>query len=189
MGVELNDHVADLAGRAGRGEASAFDTLVGILGERLWRCALVMCRDEDLARDLVQETWLQAWKSMARFDTERAQLTTWLHSILYHCYLKHVRREQRKPLVLVPEWRDSDVATPEQSGAAIQDQESLETLQRVLMDLSEEHRQVVELRFFGEASLGEIAILLDCPVGTVKSRMHHALKKLRENPEVLNLLN
>lgn len=189
MGVEGNDHAANLAGRAGRGEASAFDGLVAMLGERLWRCALVMCRDEELARDLVQQTWLQAWKSMARFDAERAQFTTWLHSILHHCYLKHVRREQRKPLVLVADWRDSDVTAPEESGSAIQGRESLEILQRMLKDLPEEHRQVVELRFFGEASLGEIAILLDCPVGTVKSRMHHALKKLRGNPEVVNLLN
>lgn len=185
----IHEQTAVLAERAGRGESSAFDGLVALLGERLWRSALVMCREEDLARDLVQETWLQVWKSLPRYDAARSQFTTWMHSILYHCYLKHVRREKRKPLVLVPDWQHAKVACPNQRkpGAELQEREASQTLQRMLKDLPEEQRRVVELRFFAEASLGEIAILLNCPEGTVKSRMHHALKKLRENSQGLNL--
>ena len=54
--------------------------------------------------------------------------------------------------------------------------------------MPDEQRQVLELRFFADASLADIAELLDCPPGTVKSRLHHGLKKLREIPESLNLL-
>ena len=46
------------------GDARAFDALVAMLADRIWRSALVMCRDEEVARDLVQETWLEAWKSL-----------------------------------------------------------------------------------------------------------------------------
>ena len=60
-------------------------------------------------------------------------------------------------------------------------------IRRAVANLPEEHRLVVELRFFADATLDEIAAVLGCPLGTVKSRLHHALKKLRQMDLTVNL--
>ena len=178
----------DLVQQAQQGSTAAFEALVQELGERLWRSALVMCQDEGAARDLVQETWLEAWKCLRRFDG-RCQFSTWLHGILRHRYLKLVRRNSRKPLTLMP--TPSDAHEPDPGplpGATLEAQETRMAIKELLRTLPDEQRQVLELRFFANAALADIAIALDCPEGTVKSRIHHALKKLRKNPNCLNLL-
>jgi RNA polymerase sigma-70 factor (ECF subfamily) len=60
-------------------------------------------------------------------------------------------------------------------------------IRRAVANLPEEHRLVVELRFFAGATLDEMAAALGCPLGTVKSRLHHALKKLRQMNVTVNL--
>lgn len=175
---------------AQQGDTQAFDVLVEQLGERLWRSALVMCREEDAARDLVQETWLEAWKGLHRFDG-RCQFSTWLYGILRHRYLKHLRRNARKPLVLMTTPVDDgepDARQPSPS-ARLEWHDVRNTLDAALHTLPEPQRQVLELRFFAEATLADIAVALDCPEGTVKSRLHHGLKNLRKHPDCLNLLS
>ena len=66
--------------------------------------------------------------------------------------------------------------------------ETADRLREAVSALPEKHQQVILLRFFEEASLAEIAALLGCSVGTVKSRLHYALEKLREAQEGVNLL-
>ncbi len=178
-----------LVQRAQQGDSSAFDALVHELGDRLWRSALVMCRDEASAGDLVQETWMEAWKSLSRFDG-RCLFSTWLHGILRHRYLKLLRRHSRKPLTLMPAPGEAQEPDPGQRhpGENLQRRECRAAIDKILATLPEEQRQVLQLRFFADASLADIAITLDCPEGTVKSRLHHGLKKLRKNPDCLNLL-
>ncbi len=178
-----------LVQQAQQGDSRAFEGLVQQLGDRLWRSALVMCRDENAARDLVQETWLAAWKSLHRFDG-RCQFSTWLYGILRHRYLKLVRRTTRKPLVLMAEPDDEREPDPTQTlpGTALERREAQAVLNDALRALPEQQRQVLELRFFADAALADIAVALDCPEGTVKSRLHHGLRNLRKSPVCLNLL-
>jgi len=180
--------IPTLVQQAQAGSDQAFAELAQQFDVRLWRSALVMCRDEVSARDLVQETWLEAWKCLQRFDG-RCQFSTWLHGILRHRYLKLVRRTARKPLVLIPSPVD-DEPDPGQAlpGAALERREMHTALRELLAVLPDEQRQVLELRFWANAALADIATALDCPEGTVKSRLHHGLKKLRNNPDCLNLL-
>ena len=182
----------DLAGavrRAQAGSAEAFESVVDALGDRIWRSALVMCADEEQARDLAQETWLEAWRGLGRFDG-RCRFSTWLHGILRHRFLKHLRRRSRKSRIPPPAEPPAPPGDPAQPPP---DQEMLRRerrrLARELLDhLPPEQRQVLELRFFADAKLADIAELLDCPPGTVKSRLHHGLRTLRNHPESLNLL-
>jgi RNA polymerase sigma-70 factor, ECF subfamily len=179
-----------LVERARHGDSSAFDTLIQCHNERLWRSAMVLCRESDAAKDLVQETWLEAWRSMPRFDDGRAQFSTWLYSILRHRYLKLLRRRTRKPLVLLSDpyaGAMPDAGQPHPA-AGIHKREVRNLLDRLLDRLPEAQRRVLELRFYAEASLADIATVLDCPEGTVKSRLHHGLKTLRKNSDCLNLL-
>lgn len=174
----------DLITRAQTGDAAAFSALALKHGERLRRTALTLCRDAHLAHDLAQETFAEAWRSLARFDG-RCRFTTWLHGILVHRSHKAVRYAASRPRLLAP----NDAPQPEgidfrSPAAAAQQREGAAALHAAVNDLPEEHRAVIELRFFADLPLDEVAAALDVPLGTVKSRLHHALEKLRR----MNLL-
>jgi RNA polymerase sigma-70 factor (ECF subfamily) len=188
--------IAALLAEARRGEAAAYCRLVQPLEARLLRQAIALCRDINSAEDLVSETLVEAWKSLANYN-ETCRFSTWLYAILLHRHQKHLRAARSRPLPLawLP-WVDAEkhretlqvVPAPEASPAvaAVQSEVALE-LRRALELLSEKHRQVVLLRFFEDASLEEMATVLECSVGTVKSRLHHALEKLRRMKNNMNL--
>ena len=193
--LELPDTISLLA-RARQGDAPAFCRLVQPLEARLLRQAMALCRDSSAAEDLVSETLVQAWKSLLTYN-ETCRLSTWLYSILLHRQQKSLRAARSRPIPLA--WlpsveaenhREAHQVMPavEASPAsAVAQQELAVELRQAVELLPEKHRQVVLLRFFEEASLEEIATLLDCSVGTVKSRLHHALEKLRHMKNTLNL--
>lgn len=179
------DDERELIDRAQAGEAIAFERLAEQHAARLWRCALVLGRDAHWAEDLAQETLLEAWRSLARFDG-RCRFSTWLYGVLRHRFLKGRRRRNVVTLSApgalgqVP----SGACSPDLFAEAAED---AERVRRAVASLPEAHRLVVELRFFAGATLDEIAAALDCPLGTVKSRLHHALEKLRQMDLAVNL--
>lgn len=174
---ESDEH--DLLERARFGDADAFSALALKHGARLRRTALVLCRDEHLADDLAQETFAEAWRSLARFDG-RCRFTTWLHGILVHRSHKAARHTASRPRLLT---RDDapqpEAIDPHSPSTAAQQREKEASLHEAVSSLPEEHRAVIELRFFADLPLNEIATALRVPLGTVKSRLHHALEKLR----------
>lgn len=179
------DDEGDLIGRAQAGEAAAFQRLVERHALRLWRCGLALGKDSHWAEDLAQETLVEAWRSLSRFDG-RCRFSTWLYGILRHRYLKG-RRNQSTTRCLAADALGqvpSLTATPDRSAEASED---VRRVRQAVASLPEEHRLVVELRFFAGATLEEIAAAVDCPLGTVKSRLHHALEKLRQMNLSMNL--
>ncbi len=195
--IELADTPALLA-EARAGDAPAFCRLVQPLEARLLRQAVALCRDPSAAEDLVSETLVQAWKSLASYN-ESCRLSTWLYAILLHRHQKMLRAARSRPIPLAwLGWADAEKHRAAQqvlpteeaspSGALVQE-ELVAELRRAVESLPEKHRQVVLLRFFEEASLEEIAVVLDCSVGTIKSRLHHALEKLRRMKNTVNLFD
>jgi RNA polymerase sigma-70 factor, ECF subfamily len=179
------DDQRELIDRAQAGEATAFERLAEQYAARLWRCALALCKDSHWAEDLVQETLVEAWQSLARFDG-RGGFSSWLHGILRHRFLKG-RRQQYAARLSASDAIDQTPCrsyTPDRSAEMSED--AIRT-RRAVANLPEEHRLVVNLRFFAGATLDEIAAVLGCPLGTVKSRLHHALQKLRQMNLTVNL--
>lgn len=191
----------ELLARSRAGDADAFCRLVAPEEARLFRQALALCGERAAAEDLVAETLVAAWQGVGRFDG-RCRLSTWLYAILVHRFQKQLRRgRSRLPSASsVPgldpaagphpeaEGRTGLSGTTVPTGAeAVEQAEREARMRQAMMALPEEHRSVLLLRFFEEATLDEIASALGIPVGTVKSRLHHGLVKLRRMEVVVNL--
>jgi RNA polymerase sigma-70 factor (ECF subfamily) len=177
----LNDigltYEPDVLARAQARDADAFCELCRPYEDRLFRQALALCGDATMAEDLSQETLLEAWKSLRRFNG-RCRLFTWFCSIMLHRYQKLIRR---KRAVLVSDEALDALADQRPSPAATSESnERAALLQRHLDALPHKQRQVVYLRFYVDNSLEEIAVALACGVGTVKSRLFHGLENLRK---------
>lgn len=184
----MNAHEDDeheLIDRAQAGEAVAFERLASRHAAPLWRCALTLGKDAHWAEDLAQETLVEAWRSLARFDG-RCRFSTWLYGILRHRFLKG-RRQQNAVGLSSPDTLGQEPCTARLPDRSAEASEDAQRIRQAVARLPEEHRSVVELRFFAGATLDEIAAALGCPLGTVKSRLHHALEKLRQMNLAVNL--
>jgi RNA polymerase sigma-70 factor, ECF subfamily len=187
---------ADLLTRARAGDTSAFCRLATEHEGRLLRQACGLARDQSAAEDLVAETLVEAWRSLSRYDGT-CRFSTWLFSILLHRHQKALRRARSRPIPLAAlpsveadERRQAQEDVPAEApspAAEAMRREAADKLRAAVAALPEKHQQVILLRFFEDASLPEIAALLGCSVGTVKSRLHYALEKLREGQQAVNL--
>jgi RNA polymerase sigma-70 factor (ECF subfamily) len=148
-----------------------------------------MTGDLSVAEDLVSETLVEAWKSLPRYN-QSCRLSTWLYAILLHRHRKSVRRARCRPVSLagLPSLdaqtlheQQANLPSPGLSPAEMLAQRETSVRLRECIDLlPEKHRQIIFLRFFEDASLPDMAEVLGCSTGTVKSRLHHALEKLRK---------
>ena len=184
--LELSDS-RELLSRARAGEAPAFCLLIEPLQARLLGQAVALTGDLSAAEDLVSETLVEAWKSLPRYN-QTCRLSTWLYAILLHRHRKSVRRARSRPISLA--WlpffeaqnlhdQQENLRSPELSPAdAMAQNETSVRLRQCLELLPDKHRQIIRLRFFEDASLPDMAAVLGCSVGTVKSRLYHALEKL-----------
>lgn len=191
MEIEISDS-PNLLERAQAGDAEAFGELCRFYETRLLRQASLLCGNESLAEDLAQDTLVEAWRCLRRYNGQ-CQFFTWLCSILLNRF-RNILREKR-PLPLsslssddrdnlqnsVGTWASSESLPDE----AAQLRERAALVQKCIQSLPEKHQQVIYLRFYVDDSLEGIASALECSVGTVKSRLFNALDKLRG----MNLLN
>jgi len=174
--VELT-YSPDVLARAQARDADAFCELCRPYEDRLLRQAVALCRDEAMAEDLVQETLIEAWKSLHRFNG-RCRLFTWFCSIMLHRYQRVIRR--KRPMSVNAETFHGladDRPTPAADTEAVDRNLWLQTC---LDHLPHKQRRVVYLRFYVENSMEEIAAAVGCSVGTVKSRLFNGLENLRK---------
>jgi RNA polymerase sigma-70 factor, ECF subfamily len=149
----------------------------------LYGYALVLTQDRADAEDLVQETYLRAIRAMGRLRDD-SNVKGWLFTILRNTWLNQVRKRRNAPEI-------SDVEADENAVKLIDDDAKnphdayVDKLERrhvraAIQQLPEEAREVILLREWQELSYQEIATVLDCPVGTVMSRLARARSKLRD---------
>ncbi|MGH9832348.1 MAG: sigma-70 family RNA polymerase sigma factor [Blastocatellia bacterium] len=145
---------------------------LGFAGQ-LFRVALRVSRDRGKAEDLVQETYLQAWRSFHRFELG-TNLRAWLYKILFNVYYSGLRRE-RLELVPAEETIAETIAYDPPTPQHLTEEEVLMALERVPRDF----QIPVVLADVEELSYREIADALQIPIGTVMSRLHRGRKLLR----------
>jgi RNA polymerase sigma-70 factor (ECF subfamily) len=145
--------------------------------DALYGFALYLCRRPPDAEDLVQETYLRAFRFSHRFEPG-THLRAWLFQILRNTFLTFYRRESRELAVLDKDIVDGpeDLWDAEVPGAPAG---TLVDLERAIQDLPEDFRSVLLLADLEGFALGEIGDIMDIPVGTVKSRLFRARRLLR----------
>ena len=163
---------AALVNRARQGDREAFDALARLVGDRCMAIAVRILRDTDLADDAVQTALITAWRDLRMLrDSDRFE--PWLHRILTReCYAEARRRTRRSGVVRVLASRDADPG--DVLGVDVRDQ-----LDRAFRRLTLEQRAVLVFHHYLGLSTAEVADRLDLPLGTVKSRLHHALTAMR----------
>lgn len=172
--VARRDRVhAALVEQAKRGDREAFDALARLTGDRCMAIAFRILRDFDLADDAVQAALLTAWCEI-RSLRDPARFEPWLHRILTHACYTEARRRTRwsQAIRLLP-------TEPVHGPDATLDVERRDQLERGFRRLTVEQRTVLVFHHYLDLPLPEIAERLGVPLGTVKSRMHHARQALR----------
>ena len=155
------------------GDRAAFERLYRRYYDRLFRFALRVTGRMNVVEDVINDTMIVIWRKAGDFRAA-ARPSTWIFGIAYRKAMKALSRELRAPEVV------DELPEVEQPPADTLDRESLHAaIRQAVMCLPPEHRAVVELTFFSNRSYEDAAQILDCPVGTVKSRMFHARAKLR----------
>ena len=147
--------------------------------DMLYRVAKRMTRDPHRAEDLVQETFLRAFRSADDFDLQEYGIRPWLIRILHNLNVSKGQREKRQPASVEDEHLDSAAITQDPFPASTwegMDQQ----LKRAFDGLPEEYQTAMHLWAIEELSYKEIADSLAIPLGTVMSRLHRARQRLSE---------
>ena len=146
--------------------------------ETVFRATYVVLRDADDAADAAQEAFIRAYRGLRGFKAGR-QLRPWLLRIAVNQALNALKSKRRRASVAERLATEVTPAVPDIDDTVI-GRERARALWSALESLAERERTVLYLRYFVQMPEGELAEYLGCPVGTVKSRVHRALRKLRE---------
>lgn len=159
------------------GDADAFSMLVRRHQDRLWAVALRTTGSPEEAADAVQEAMVKAFRSADRFRGDSA-VTTWLHRIVVNSCLDLLRRKKARPAVpLEEDDRASSLADRPDADPAVNRAQRMDVL-AALRHLTEEQRATIVLVDMEGYSVAEVAEMLDCAPGTVKSRCSRGRERL-----------
>ncbi len=164
--------------RAQQGDPEAFTDLVRTYEEVAFRVAYLIVRDEAEAADVAQEAFILAYRSLRRFDTRRP-FRPWLLRIVTNQALNNRRSAGRRQAMTTRYQAEVGSDGRDSPERAAETQEESQRVRNAITQLDEQDQTVIYLRYFAGASEGETATVLGRPIGTVKSRLHRALRRLR----------
>ena len=181
LALELGPSDPDLAERLKRREPQAMADLYDRYGRQAYALIVRIVRDQEMAADLVQETFIRVWSRAQAFDSQRGALGAWLLAVARNRAIDYLRsvdgRMARSSYELVEMENPALFANLENQVIAA-DQAS--RIRGAMSKLSASHRSVIELAYFEGLSQTEIAEKLGQPLGTIKTWVRTALKNLRE---------
>jgi len=166
-----------LIGRIARGDRLAMQVLFARHHVRVYRYVLRLVHDEMAAEDVISDVFLDVWRQASRFEG-RSTVSTWLIAIGRFKALSMLRR--RRDDGLDDETAESIEETADDPERALAKLDKGEKLRKCLAALSAEHREIIDLVYYHEKSVEEVAAIVGIPENTVKTRMFYARKKLGE---------
>lgn len=184
-----------LIGRAAKGDASAFNELLGLHEKKMYAVCLRMCVNQEDAQDCLQEAMLRIYRSISGFKGQ-SSFSTWIYRVTMNTCLDELRKKKNKQTtsldsLLDTGWSPSDdYDTPEHHAI---EGERRKAIRSAISELPEDMRSAVVLRDIEGFSYDEISVILGINVGTIKSRISRGREKLREKirkrPELFDRVN
>lgn len=171
---------AELVRRVQRGDKKAFDLLVCKYQYKIAQLISRYIKDQHEALDVAQEAFIKAYRALPSFRGESA-FYTWLYRIAINTAKNHIATRARRPAYGEIELDDAEqfeagfhLRNPETPEGLLMTEELAGVIQKALNDLPDELRTAISLREFEGLSYDEIAEVMNCPVGTVRSRIFRA---------------
>ena len=163
-----------LALRCQSGEAGAFEDLIEVMERPLLYYAASLTGDSDSALDVLQEVWIRVFRGIRKLK-DPGSLRSWLYSITHGIAVDRIRKNYSREQAEKVQFEEFQEAE-EPSFAA----EDAAAIHQALSEIGLKHREVLVLHFLEDLSIAEIARVVGCSEGTVKSRMHYAKRAMRE---------
>ncbi|HTU66649.1 MAG TPA: sigma-70 family RNA polymerase sigma factor [Steroidobacteraceae bacterium] len=167
----INDD-ADYVAQLVAGDGTALRPLYEKHGRALLRFSAAMCRSRQSAEDMVHDTFVELMREPANFDPAQGSVFAYLCGVLRHRISHHFRQQKR--FVALDDAGESRGASPDDSVDEIARSELTAAFRRAMLELPLPHREVIALCDLEELPYAAVASILDCPVGTVRSRLHRA---------------
>jgi RNA polymerase sigma-70 factor (ECF subfamily) len=166
-----------LIGRIAQGDRLAMQVLYGRYHVRVFRFGLRLVRDEQIAEDLISDVFLDVWRQAGKFEG-RSAVSTWLLAITRFKALSALRKRRDAEL-------DEDTANAikdlsDDPEVTVQKKDTGAALRKCLTALSPEHREIVDLVYYHEKSVEEVATIVGIPENNVKTRLFYARRKLAD---------
>ena len=163
------------------GDSEAFGQLVRKYQDRLFHTLFRFTGSREEAEDVAQESFVQAFVKLESFQRKSA-FYTWLYRIAFNISVSRQRR--KRPTISVEQTRLVSGAEPldpaDTAGEVIERHEKVAAVHAALLELSDQHRQIIVLRELEDCDYETMSEILDLPVGTVRSRLHRARQQLRD---------
>jgi RNA polymerase sigma-70 factor (ECF subfamily) len=161
------------------GDKNALYLLYDKYSGALYGVILRMCRDEDLAQDLLQESFIKIWQNIRNYDSEKGKFYTWAYRIAKNTSLNSLRRSS--PLI-----QTDDLSVYENNNVQ-QEIKDYSDLNGILAQLEPQHQQAINLVYFKGLTHQEAHKEMNVPLGSFKSYVRQALLKLREKRAELSM--
>lgn len=174
IGRNPSDWIAAVAARQDRG---AFAALFEFYAPRIKAMLMRQGAAADAAEDIAQQTLVTVWRKSASFDSNRASASAWIYAIARNLRVDRLRSDNRAKLYASQEMVEAE--EPERPDGTLDTAQRQERLRAALNELPAEQVRVLQLSFFEGRAHGDIAGLLNLPLGTVKSRLRLAMTRLR----------
>lgn len=178
-----------LVRKAQAGDVRAFEELVVLYQDKVYNLSYYLAGNHADAQDLAQEVFVKAYTGLKGFRLD-ADLGTWLHRITVNAWLNLRRRQKNSPALSLDDPVQTEegevtrtMAVLDPAGdpvEALEGKELREKVQNALLSLPEEYRTVLVLREIEDYSYDDIAEMMQCSLGTVKSRLNRARRALKE---------
>lgn len=183
-----DDPVARLSAafkHAGRGDEAAFSEIYDALSGLVYGVVLKVLRDPSMSEEVTQEVFVELWRLAPRFDAERGSPRAWAATIAHRRAVDRVRsedarrRRDERELVVIDE--PTDVVVD-----AVTTELDRQRLRAALATLTETQREALTLAYYGGHTYRAVAVLLDVPEGTIKTRVRDGLIRLRDQLGVMS---
>ena len=178
-----SDELGPLMGRVAEGDHDAFAIFYDATSRTVFGIILRVLRDRAQAEEVTQEVYLEAWRMAARYDEKQGKASAWVNTIAHRRAVDRVRSVERS---VARDQRHAEgelgISTPDVSDVVIARDQG-ERVRRALAELPEKQRTALSLAYFDGCTQREVAEIMNIPLGTVKTRMRDAMRKLRNHLE------